>query len=228
MLFVIGLALAACAADPVETHESGEQSPDESRIVGYAPNGLPVVDGETMAFDESAVSERSQAITTEPFFGVDEYGWGVAPWRQNNCLFRASASQSTNFGTQYGDPGEGTTRFQIQNRHVARALWQNSSSGALNWWIHFPAGSPCNEGRCTIYVCIEAGTQWPRCVSTHDPRGATQEFDGDPWPANGWKTFLLAYWADYGPGFPTYTYVPYTAASGSAGGEDLYIAHTCL
>lgn len=227
-LFTIAILLQlGCAADPPRD----EHNPLEGRVIGTGPMGLPVVDSETMPFPDDMrpeIATQSQAVTTEPFYGTDEWGWGVAPFRLDNCNFRATASHSTTVGNggQYGDPGEGTSRYYIQNRWVDRRLGISQTSGSLNWSINFPAGSPCNEFRCTIWVCIESGTQFPRCISSHDPRGATQEFDNDYWPAQSWKTFLLAYWADYGPGFPTSTTLPPHFEYGR--GEDLIIKHTCL
>lgn len=202
----------------------GDSHPLEGRVIGTAPNGLPVVDAETMAFDDGVeVSEQTQAVTTEPFWGYDEWSQGFAMWRQNDCLFRVTASHTTTFGSQYGEAGEDSSWFNVQNRHVNRALAVQPASGALNWVVQFPSGSPCNTvGRCTFFICIVEGTAWPRCVSSGDRRGATQEFDGDPWPAFGWKKFQMYYQAANGPGFPT------TTLGQSALGENLYIAHTCI
>jgi hypothetical protein len=192
-LFAIALLmLSSCA--PVDDIDVEPQPPiDDSApafvgdIIGYAPNGLPVVDAEVFPFPDARPGPDDKA-SIEPFVCYDEQWQNCRKPRSSwvNTDFRPSQAHTI---WSHGEPGEVVSRFMVYNQ---RNQWYTIQSnyqgvGAVGWWIEYPLGSACrptdtyNPTNCTFFVCMVSGTPWPRCVSSSVLRGSTFAFNGESW-----------------------------------------------
>jgi hypothetical protein len=178
------------------TADHSDQVKSDVHIVGYAPNGLPIVEAEVFPFPEVENTQTFQKASIEPFVCYDEQFQNCRRPRSSwvNTDFRPSQSHTI---WNHGEAGEVVSKFMIYNQ---RNQWYTVQShyqgvGAVGWWIEYPVGTACrptdsyNPTNCTFYVCITTGTPNPRCISTSILRGSTFAFNGESWSPYETVTF---------------------------------------
>lgn len=160
----------------------------------------PADEPESGALEEAGeeVSERTQAVTTEPF-GCFDRNWETCqyPWRTDNRWTRFVRRNGSGFDVHpYGESGENYSDFNIRNfGTIDRFITYQTTIGGVGWYFQFAPGDTCNTyGHCKVFVCWDEGIPWPRCHESLQMRGSTYEFTGerieDEWEPHRIRVYL--------------------------------------